>query len=248
MDLTQTHARFEDTSHTLIADLHDPSRREQAIEAISQIYWKPVYSYLRHKGKNRDQASELTQSFFVERVIANNLFMQFKPGRGKLRSYLITALKHYLIDLHRKSTSFGKSTPLSLDNLGPETQQDDNDQALCTFDQEWAIAQLEEAVRRCQEHLVATSKQRHWDAFQDRIYSPCVYGNTPTPLLPLSKKLGFNKPADVGSAVQVVNQKVLSYLREVISESTDLAIDANEEYTHIMSILNIQLGVQRSLA
>lgn len=240
MDLTQTHARFEDTSHTLIAQLHDPEQCRQAIEKISRIYWKPVYSYLRHNGKNRDQASELTQAFFVQRVIENELFERFDSGRGKLRSFLIISLKRFLIDLHRESTSYGKSTPLSMDQIGYENEDHRHIDAVDIFDQTWAIAQLEEALRRCEIHLRETSRLKHWEAFQDRIYGPSVNGSTPTLLKQLSVRLGFNKPADVASAVQLVNQKVHSYLREVISEAAESGSDANEEYLHMLNILNIQ--------
>jgi RNA polymerase sigma-70 factor (ECF subfamily) len=72
----------------------------QALEQLCRVYWPPVYAYVRRHGRSPADAEDLTQAFFA-RMLERGVVARADPGRGRFRSYLLTCLKHYLIDQHR---------------------------------------------------------------------------------------------------------------------------------------------------
>jgi DNA-directed RNA polymerase specialized sigma24 family protein len=61
---------------------------------LCEKYWYPLYAFLRRRGRSVDDAKDLTQGFFCH-FLADKAFEGFDPSRGKLRSYLLGALKNF---------------------------------------------------------------------------------------------------------------------------------------------------------
>jgi len=64
------------------------------------IYWRPVYAFARHSGLSAEDAEDLTQTFFAK-LMKDGCFSKADPKKGKLRSFLIGALKRHLVDFRR---------------------------------------------------------------------------------------------------------------------------------------------------
>ena len=74
----------------------------RALERICSGYWRPIYVCVRGRGYSREQAEDLTQGFF-ERLIEKNQLADFRKERGRFRSFLLAALKHYLANQHDRA-------------------------------------------------------------------------------------------------------------------------------------------------
>ena len=72
-----------------------------ALTELCQIYWPPLYSYLRRRGHDREEAEDLTQGFFV-RLLERNDLRGADPARGRFRGFMLTALKRYAINEHER--------------------------------------------------------------------------------------------------------------------------------------------------
>lgn len=70
---------------------------DAALEKLCRTYWAPLYSYVRRHGHNPEDAQDLTQSFF-ERLLSEGRFSLADPSRGRFRSFLLTGLKHFLVN------------------------------------------------------------------------------------------------------------------------------------------------------
>ena len=59
--------RWATTSWTQVLAARDApsSESRQALEALCQAYWYPVYALVRHQGFDADEAGDLTQSYFA---------------------------------------------------------------------------------------------------------------------------------------------------------------------------------------
>src|SRR5438552_5137274 len=75
----------------------DTPRAHEALGRLCQTYWYPVYAYVRRRGYSPEDAEDLTQAFFA-RLLASDFFAQADRGRGRFRSFLLTALNHFLAD------------------------------------------------------------------------------------------------------------------------------------------------------
>lgn len=95
----QTIWGFPSTSWTLVrrargADEGDAAR---ALDALCRAYWRPLYAYARGRGLARAEAQDAVQDFFAT-ALRRELFQRAEEEQGKLRSFLLTAFKHVLLD------------------------------------------------------------------------------------------------------------------------------------------------------
>lgn len=239
----ETGARFDTTRWTLIGRLHsgaEPERRE-ALEAIVASYWPPVYSRLRHSGHGREEAAELTQAFFADVVVARRLFDRAQVDRGSLRTLILTSLKHFLTDCHRRGTARPESTAISLGNLEHEeaaivsSGDLDPDEA---FDKRWARSLLHESLRRCEEHFRKTQRSKNWEMYAAREIRPNVGGCQAVPLSQIAAELGFRDAADAAQSVQTVKKRLLAILREVVAETIGPECELEEEFQNVLRLLS----------
>lgn len=74
-----------------------------ALGELCEAYWNPVYRFLRREGRSEDESEELTQAFFA-RVLGGSGIGKVDPAKGRFRSYLLGALKHFLAN-HRRDAN-----------------------------------------------------------------------------------------------------------------------------------------------
>ena len=68
---------------------------ERALATLCELYWLPLYGYVRRCVADEAEAKDLTQAFFAE-LLERNSVRVADPERGRFRSFLLTAFKHFL--------------------------------------------------------------------------------------------------------------------------------------------------------
>ena len=68
---------------------------QRALESLCEMYWYPLYAYVRRRVRDVNEAQDLTQAFFAELLEKNSVGIG-TPERGRFRAYLLTAFKHFL--------------------------------------------------------------------------------------------------------------------------------------------------------
>lgn len=115
-----TGERFPVTRSTLLQEIGSPDleTRQRALGTLIQVYWRPVYGYLRLKwGQVRLDAEDLTQEFFL-RAMEGNYFERYDPSIARFRTFLRTCLDAFMANVGRaagRQKRGGGSTWLSLD-------------------------------------------------------------------------------------------------------------------------------------
>src|SRR6185369_600271 len=93
---------FPDTRWTLVlAARLDPAKRRPALEELVRPRWKALYVVARKHGLPSAEAEDAVQGF-VARLLEGDLLLRLDPGKGRLRSYLRTAFRHYLSSLRQE--------------------------------------------------------------------------------------------------------------------------------------------------
>ncbi len=77
---------------------------QEALEKLCSSYWRPIYSFIRREGTRHEEAEDLTQAFFALLLQRRN-FDDVRKEKGRLRSYLLTSLKHFLVSEHRRAVT-----------------------------------------------------------------------------------------------------------------------------------------------
>ena len=156
-DYTNAGRHFETTHWSVVAKAAEQQtpEAEQAMEALCKDYWFPLYGYLRRKGSTPQEAEDLTQSFFAERVVTKKIFKGGSADKGKFRNWLLASLKNYVNNEWDKRTAEkrgGKAGHVSLDLEGAEDFYSMKHGLTCdpenTFDHTWAITVLKNSMEK----------------------------------------------------------------------------------------------------
>jgi RNA polymerase sigma-70 factor (ECF subfamily) len=82
-------------SRVVLAGDPDAPRARESLAELCNAYWYPLYTYIRRRGNDPEQARDLTQELFA-RLLEKGLLAEADPSRGRFRSFLRTVCAHFL--------------------------------------------------------------------------------------------------------------------------------------------------------
>jgi DNA-directed RNA polymerase specialized sigma24 family protein len=137
--------------------------------------------------RGADDARDLTHEFFA-RLLAGHSLNHVERGRGRFRSYLLGAVKHFLSDLRdrdRAAKRGGGTAPISLDSgSAPGGDADDSGRGWepadasgfppdAFFDRQWALNLLDRVLAALAQEHEQAGKTREFEVFK-----PYLTGDT----------------------------------------------------------------------
>ncbi len=227
---------FPPTRWSLVVDLADADdgRRGDALAALCETYWFPAYAFVRRSGKPPEDAADLTQGFFAD-LLARDGFAQATPDRGRLRSFLLTALKRSLAKQHRHQTALkrgGPTPPLPIDTAEAEARLIETAGTPdLAFERAWARALFARAMGRLEAHFVAKGKPATFAALK-----PMLSGDRePGAMARAADALGISE-----NAAGVAAHRMRKRFRDLVeSEIRDTLADGehfDDELRHLFAI------------
>mgnify|MGYP006282567205 CR=1 FL=1 len=254
MSRTDQASRFLTTSWTLIA--RAPNSRDD-MERLLQAYWSPIYAYLRRRGHSPDDAADLTQQFLLTVLIERDLVSKADPARGRFRSFLLTALRHFVVDEHRRARGRAPAPSHGSEAVGlngrPKTVASMDEEALrlaepeehaadpvTAFDRQWAKTALEIAIQRTREACLASGQERYWRAFEGRVLHPIQHGCEPIEVETLARELGVTEPREIYSMLQTVKRRLLRELRRAVAKTVERPADVDAEMAEVVRHLGVE--------
>ena len=169
---------FVTTCWTIVLKAGDSATSAQALSALSelcQIYWRPLYVFLRKKGYGHEDAQDLTQGFFAH-LIENRGYAHADREKGRFRAFLLTALKHFIADAHDREHALkrgGGMIPQKLDDkIEAQIARAAKWQADEVYDREWASSLVRQALDRLAQECVLTGKGELFGYFVPYLAAP----------------------------------------------------------------------------
>jgi RNA polymerase sigma-70 factor (ECF subfamily) len=210
-----------------------------ALEALCRIYWYPLYAYVRRSGRTPEDSKDLTQSFFFYIIEQGGLGLADRE-RGRFRTFLLTALKNYLVDEHRRATALkrggGKSfEPLENDDGEERYQFEPADLASpdVLYDREWAKAALAQALARLRTEYASSKYGPGFETLKDYVWGE----RSGVSCAEVGRQLGMSEEA-IKKAVQRVRQRFARLLREQIAETVNTPAELEDEIRHLSTLLH----------
>jgi RNA polymerase sigma-70 factor (ECF subfamily) len=77
---------------------------QEALENLCRTYWRPIYGFVRRQGTNPEEAKDITQGFFAL-ILERKDFQSVRQEKGRLRSFLLASLKHFLANERRDAAA-----------------------------------------------------------------------------------------------------------------------------------------------
>jgi len=234
-DLGGKRGTFLTTHWSLIEGIRAGDDKGPAlIGVLLERYWKPVYCYLRRKGYDNEEAKDLTQAFFSEIVLGKELLQQADRGKGRFRSFLLTALHNYLINVRDKETAqkrVPKGCLVPLDTLDPEALPavaDDLSPDDC-FNHVWVSSLLERALHEVEMSCHEDDKAVYWKVFEERVLQPIVEEAEPPSVKDICGRYGIPDGAKLANMIVTVKRRIRAAMERLVQESVMSADEATDE-------------------
>lgn len=219
------------------ADAASPGA-QAALGTLYQAYFYPLYGFVRRRGYSEPDAQDLLHDFF-HTLIEKNYLKSVTRERGRFRSFLLGALKHFLANewhhAHRQKRG-GRFTIISLDELLADAEQrfqvaatDGAASAEVTFDREWAATLLTRVMNTLRREA---TDARQFDVLKSFLASE---GNAAA-YQSAGAALGLGEGA-VKVAVHRLRQRFHTELRREIAGTVGPAGEVEAELRHLAEIL-----------
>ena len=159
--------RFGTTRWSIVLAAGGPATPDSrnATAALFEQYWYPLYAYLRRAGHEASDAEDLVQGFLL-RLLEKDGLQSADPQRGRFRSFLLVALKHFVInewERRRAQKRGGEQTAVSLDLRSGEErfrrEPQDESTPETVYERQWALTTLERALERLRAECQAAGKE-----------------------------------------------------------------------------------------
>jgi RNA polymerase sigma factor (sigma-70 family) len=226
-------------SKVLMAGQGDSPAATDALAGLCRTYWYPLYVYVGRQGRSPQDAQDLTQEFFA-RLLEKRLVALADPERGRFRTFLLTALKHFLANEWEKAHAVrrgGRCTFLSLeqeqaaerflaepaDDVSPEK----------AYEQRWAAALLEAVLQHLRQEAEAGNRAMLFEKLKDYLWGEAGAATYAS----IASELGLSETA-VKVAAHRLRQRFREVLRAEIARTVSREEEIDDELRHLFSIVS----------
>ena len=167
---------FVSTRWTRVLEACDSAASAHALSALSelcQIYWRPLYLFLRcSKGYGHEDAQDLTQAFFAH-LIEKRGYAHADREKGRFRAFLLAALKNFIADARDHERALKRGGGMILEKLDDKAEaqiaQPAKWQADEVYDREWAVSLVRQALDRLAQECALAGKAELFDCLMPRL-------------------------------------------------------------------------------
>jgi len=232
-------AAFATTHWSVVLEAQGQSpAAQEALEKLCRTYWRPVYSFFRREGTGHEEAEDLTQGFFALLLQRRN-FDDVRKEKGRLRSYLLTSVKHFLVSEHRRAVTVKRGRgqqPIPLEELTAikraEMEPADHLSADRIYERRWALTLMEQVLHRLKDEYDAGGNAALFDLLKQLL--PDEPGAPSR--AQIAAQLGMTDNA-LRQAFHRFRQRYQLLLREEISHTVAVASDVEDELRHLITVL-----------
>ncbi|MBV8451441.1 MAG: sigma-70 family RNA polymerase sigma factor [Deltaproteobacteria bacterium] len=224
-------SRFPTTSWSMVvaARGHPAVEGRDALTSLCEAYWYPIYQYIRHRGYPAQDAEDLTQQFFA-RLIEKSFLSQADRARGRFRSFLLGAVKHFLAGQSRHARAQkrgGAIAELPVDTAADNFHLPDRESSRPdkSFERRWALTVLGCAL----ESLRPIKHFDHLKQFLTGEHSDISY-------VLLSAELGMSEGA-LKVAIHRLRRRFAQSLREEIARTVVSPAEVDEEIRYLLAVI-----------
>ena len=233
-------AVFSTTKWSMILAARDgsPSESEQALSALCEAYWYPLYAFVRLQGYKPEEAQDLTQAYFV-RLLEKNYLQEVEPSSGRFRSFLMVTMKHFLSNERQREQALkrgGGVIKISLDaedaehrfRLEPADQLTPEE----VFDRRWALTVIGRVLGSLRQEHIDAGKGDRFDLLKGHLT-----GEEPrVRYREVAAQLEMNEPA-VRTAVRRMRQRFGKLLWNEIAETVANPDGVGDEVRHLLQVV-----------
>jgi RNA polymerase sigma-70 factor (ECF subfamily) len=211
---------------------------DEALEKLCRTYWWPLYGFVRRNGFRPEEAQDLTQGFFALLLERRDLDV-VRREKGRLRSYLLVSLKHFLAKARRRELTLKRGegrvlVPLHelLAREHADLEPADSLTPDRIYERRWALTLLEQVLTRLESEYRSAGTAKLFDCLKEF----------------LSDEPGKRSQAEIGAHLSMtenavkqafhrLRQRYRELLRDEIAQTVAVPGDVEDELRHFISVL-----------
>lgn len=229
---------FITTRWTLLAAAaRDDTAANDALAELCQVYWRPVYAYIRRHGHTPEDSADLAQGLFLH-LLEHRAFGRADPARGRFRAYLVTSARNFLLNAQARASTVSRGTRWkhdSIDAIDAEhhlalTATDLESSPEAIFERQWALRVIERALERLKQDYVDRDQVHVFDELR-----PFLTSNAPGSL----GNSGMDQKSDAfRAALYRGRRRFAEALREEIHATVEHVEDVEDELRYLLVVLS----------
>lgn len=210
----------------------------KALAELCELYWYPVYVFIRRRNVDIPDAEDLTQAFF-SRLIEKGGIRTADPERGRFRSFLLAAVKNFLANESRSRHSRKRSPGRNIISLDSDACERSYPRALADsmtpdklFERQWALTLLEGALQKLVAEHRSAKKQQVFEELKAYLGGESMaprYSET-------AAKLQMSELA-VKVAVHRLRHRYRNLLRQEVAQTLESPADVDDELRALLQSL-----------
>jgi RNA polymerase sigma factor (sigma-70 family) len=243
-DMESRDELFASTRWTMVLEASDSAAASnQTLSALSelcQIYWRPLYAFLRKQGYGPEDAQDLTQGFFAH-LIESRAYARADREKGRFRSFLLGALKHFIADARDRGRAFKRGGGMILEKLDDKAIAEAEAQiaratkwqAEEVYDCEWAASLVRQALDRLTQECALAGKAQLFGYLLPYLAAP---EETAIPYDEIARRL-HRLVTTLRSDVARLRRRYRVILREEVRGTVAEAAEVDEELRYLCRAL-----------
>jgi RNA polymerase sigma-70 factor (ECF subfamily) len=234
-------AGFNTTHWTMVLaceDEADSTRAREALASLFQIYWYPLYAYVRRRGYGEQDAEDLVQAFCLH-LQEKHAIAKADRQRGKFRTFLLSSLQNFLAHEYERSRAQKRGGGQELIRLDAEKadaryrlEPAHSVTPETIFEKRGAHALLEQTVADLRADFTARGKERLFDGLSSFLTSDLRETSYQT----AADQLGLPLSA-IKTTVHRLRRDYREKLREEISRTVSSPEEIDEELLYLRKVL-----------
>ena len=219
----------------------EPETAQAALEELCQIYWTPLYSFVRSRGYGVHDAQDVTQSFFAH-LIEHKIYNRVDRQKGRFRWFLLASAKNFLVNASNRERTLKRGGGQSFLPLH-EQQIDDAESLFQThrsvsnadqlFDRGWAEALITVGLERLSDEYKHDSKETLFNQLKVFLTSSA---EPPPTYTELAHRLKIAE-STLRSHVTRLRARYREVLRTEVRRTVDTDAEVDEELHELLRVL-----------
>lgn len=239
---SQGQGAFRTTHWSLVlaACQRDSPEAREALSKLCQIYWYPVYAFIRRQGRDAEQAKDLTQELFA-RLLERHTFEVADREKGRFRSFLLKCIQYFLGREHQKEQALkrgGQYVFVPLDEAFAENQYGAEPADVMSpeklFDRRWALTLLNQAMERLKREYEQAGKAPQFEVLHEFLSGS---GGGPASYAEAGARLGLGEGAARQAAYRL-RCRFGDMLRLVVAETVAGPAELEAELADLRAVLS----------
>lgn len=219
-----TPTTFHPTQWTLVLRAcGEGGEAKAALSDLCAAYYEPVVAFLRREGRDDDAAREMAHAFF-ESLLADGLGSP-EPGRGRFRSYMLGALKHFLAKQRASLLAGKRGGGIEHVPLGDDPATAD---CMLAFDRDWAMNLIARA-------LAALEADHAGKPESFGTLKPWLDGRAESSQADAARSLGMSETA-VKVAIHRLRVRFRELIRAEVAATVNDPAEVTGELRHLIAV------------